>query len=74
MKYVKPNPNIKKVIHRRCEYCSMRTDTTLPYKIMDKWACLSCGNKEICKWSAMVADANADAAQCPPLDSAPRTV
>ena len=59
MKYVKPDPNIPKVTYRKCQYCSAKTDTKLLYKIMDKWACLSCGNEKMREWNAMVAEANA---------------
>ena len=72
MKYVKPDSSIPKVAHRRCEYCSTRTDTKLLYKIMDKWACLSCGNKEICTWNAMIAEASVGTASPDnPLDTSP---
>lgn len=60
MKYVKPDSSIPKVTYRRCEYCSTRTDTKLLYKITDKKICLSCGNEELRKWNAMVAEVSAE--------------
>jgi len=56
MNYMKPDPAIKKVTYRQCQFCSTKTETRLTYKIHDKWACLSCGNREIGKWNQSVAE------------------
>ena len=59
MKYVKPDPNIPKITYRKCQYCSAKTNTKLLYKIMNKWACLSCGNEKLREWNTMVAQVSA---------------
>lgn len=56
MNYIKPDPSVKKIGYRKCQLCSAKTETTLLYKILGKWACLSCGNRELQKWNAFVSE------------------
>lgn len=60
MKPVPPSPNLPKIIMRRCQCCSVNTDKRFLFKIHDKWACMTCGNKAIAKWNRDVAEVSPD--------------
>lgn len=56
MKHVKSDTSIPKITYRKCQMCSAKTDVQFLYKILDKWACVSCGNQKMREWNKFVSE------------------